>query len=104
MRPEEIRPAAGGKPVSYDSENADWGSKFRGFKLYVSPEPLKQWIIIYSQKDGVEAKAFLQALKQSFNGLGVQVDEPKAIVIPDTKAVSYVGAAGEVNKQKMFRL
>lgn len=75
LAPEQI--LNGKAPVSYQLENADWGSAFRNFKLFNSAGGCKKWILICAERDVQESREFAKATIKSAIGMGYPMADPK---------------------------
>merc|ERR1712179_259949 len=74
LPPEQI--LNGKAPVSYQLENADWGSAFRNFKLFNSAGGCQKWILIFAERDAQESREFAKATIKSAIGMGYPMKDP----------------------------
>ena len=57
---------------SYDPKSADWSREMRGMALH-STVNLESWVLIYTNRDGANAKDFEQTLKKVGGPMGIEV-------------------------------
>jgi len=74
LAPEQI--LNGKAPVSYQLDNADWGSAFRNFKLFNSAGGCQKWIVIFAERDAQESREFYKATIKSAMGMGYPMKDP----------------------------
>jgi len=79
----------GTSSYTYKTENADWSSAFRNWKQW-SVVNCSKWILIYSVKDAPQAKEFVTSMMKVAPSVGMVVDKPKMMELPDNRAGNYV--------------
>lgn len=101
FQPEQI--LNGKQPVSYQLENADWGSAFRNFKLFNSAGGCKKWILIFAERDAQESREFAKAVIKTAVGMGYPMGDPKECPpLKNNRTIDYlevVKKAAEMNPQ-----
>jgi len=94
LAPEQI--LNGKAPVSYQLENADWGSSFRNFKLFNSAGGCSKWILIFAERDAQESREFAKATIKSAQGMGYPMRDPlECPPLKNNRTIDYL----EVVKQ-----
>jgi len=94
LAPEQI--LNGKAPVSYQLENADWGSAFRNFKLFNSAGGCIKWILVFAERDAQESREFAKATIKSAIGMGYPMKEPRECPpLKNNRTIDYL----EVVKQ-----
>lgn len=91
LAPEQI--LNGKAPVSYQLENADWGSAFRNFKLFNSAGGCSKWILVYAERDAQESREFAKATIKSAIGMGYPMKDPKECPpLKNNRTIDYLDA------------
>ena len=94
LQPEKI---LGGKSANatYTLDNADWSKCFRKWESH-SGRDLKQWAIVFCQKDESASKAFLSSLIKVAPSLGMVIKPPKIYAIGEYKPATYLSILDKV--------
>ncbi|XP_068681290.1 piwi-like protein 1 [Montipora foliosa] len=79
---------------SYDPKSADWSREMRGMALH-STVNLESWVLIYTNRDGANAKDFEQTLKKVGGPMGIEVSNATDCRIPDDRTEAYLRAINE---------
>jgi aubergine-like protein len=79
---------------TYQSATADWSREMRGQKL-LSAAHLTNWVMIFTQRDANSASDLFSTLQKVCPPMGMQIQKPKLIQLPDDTTASYVRALKE---------
>ncbi|XP_072164062.1 piwi-like protein 1 isoform X2 [Diadema setosum] len=77
------------KQFSYNPSNADWSRETRGNQL-TNSIPLQSWVIFYTSRDANRGNDFIGALQRVGGPMGMNVAQPKKVVLKDDRAETYV--------------
>ena len=73
---DEQKVLMGKTPVSTDGPKADWSNTMKRNQVH-RPVAMKNWLLLYVQRDGQVAEKFANALKGQFNQMGCAYAPPK---------------------------
>nr|AIY62327.1 piwi [Fimbriaphyllia ancora] len=79
------------KSYTYDPKTADWSREMRGNPLH-STVSLDNWVLIYSSRDGGNARDFEQTLKKVCGPMGINVANSQSQQLSDDRTESYLSA------------
>lgn len=84
---------------NYVPKDADWGKEMRGKQL-VTCAHLKCWVLIFTRNNSVQAQDFLQTLVRVAGPMGINVQKPIMVELPDDQINSFLRALKEnINPQ-----
>jgi len=98
FKPETILGAKGSK-ISYQLENADWGTAFRKWNSFTAPSCSK-WAVVFNPKDEAVTKEFITSLKKVSPSLGMTMGSPKTFMLPDSRPANYIQQLDKVIDMK----
>jgi len=79
------------KQVNYDPRAADWGRDIKQVDL-LEAIPLRDWVVIYSERSRPAPEKFIQAMAQAGRPLGIQVAPPKEVPLRQDRPSDFVEA------------
>ena len=95
MNPEKI--VFKNKTVPYDPRQADWGRDLKQVDL-LDAIPLRDWVIVYSERTRPAPEKFIQAMNQAGRPLGIQVAPPKEVPLKNDRPSDFVEAIRDAYK------
>lgn len=69
-------------------KNADFG-KYATNNQLIDVIDLKNWVVMHTNKDTKQAKAFIDLMLRNARPMGIAVSEPKVILLPDDRNETY---------------
>jgi aubergine len=85
------------KQVNYDPRQADWSREIKQVDL-LDAVPLRDWVIVYSERTRPAPEKFVQTLTQVGRPLGIQVAPPKEMALRNDRPSDFVEAIREAYK------